>query len=215
MFDAIIFDLEGVVLDTEPLWDKSQLEFLRRRGRVYDRAKTKHLLGGKTLAEGAEIMMAQYGFSGNADELAKERSEIMDLLLRTELKFIPGFESFYASVKGKYKTAVGTSMRRELLSIASERTRILELFANHVYSIEDVNNISKPNPDVFLYAARKINASPQRCIVIEDMPNGIEAAKRAKMRCIALTTSIDASKLSEADAVVDSYEQLAEVIKTF
>jgi beta-phosphoglucomutase len=72
----------------------------------------------------------------------------------------------------------------------------------------DVEQRSKPNPDLFLHAAGRLEARPENCVVIEDAPHGVEAARRAGMKCIALTTTYDRRKLSQADIVVDTFDQI-------
>jgi beta-phosphoglucomutase-like phosphatase (HAD superfamily) len=71
-----------------------------------------------------------------------------------------------------------------------------------------VGHRSKPNPDIFLHAASRLDAKPENCLVIEDAPHGVEAAKRAGMKCIALTTTYDRQILCNADLVVDSFAQI-------
>src|SRR5882724_9109036 len=97
--DTIIFDAEGVIVDTEPIWDKAQEEFLRQRGFVYNREKTKPLLAGRSMVEGVRIMQEQYGFGGDLQKLGEERVSLAKLLLSKELNFIPGFVEFFAKVR--------------------------------------------------------------------------------------------------------------------
>ncbi|MBU4369128.1 hypothetical protein KJ575_05505, partial [Patescibacteria group bacterium] len=80
MINTIIFDAEGVIIDTEPMWDKSQKEFIGRRGLSYDRKKIKHLISGKSLVDGVKIMQKEYGFRGNPKKLVKERKIIIKKL---------------------------------------------------------------------------------------------------------------------------------------
>ena len=77
MIDTIIFDADGVILDSEKLWDKGQKEFLKRRGFKYDRDKLKHLMTSTSPAEGVLVMQHHYGFTGDPDVLARERIEIL------------------------------------------------------------------------------------------------------------------------------------------
>ena len=208
MINTIIFDAEGVVIDTEPMWDKSQKEFIGRRGLSYDRKKIKHLISGKSLVDGVKIMQKEYGFIGNPKKLAKERKIIIKKLFKSQLKFIVGFKDFNQKIKKRYKTCIATSMDKELLKIVDKKLKLLQLFDNKVFSIQEIGNVSKPNPNIFLYAANKLNSKPEDCLVIEDSPNGIEAAKRAGMKCIALTTTYSKDKLIKADLIVDSYPQI-------
>lgn len=99
MIEALIFDAEGVVLDSEPAWDEAQREFLRRRGHRYDRDRIKPLLSGRSLAEGTSILKREYGLSGEPAELARERLEIVARLLARRLPFVPGFQAFLERVR--------------------------------------------------------------------------------------------------------------------
>jgi HAD superfamily hydrolase (TIGR01549 family) len=208
MIDTIIFDAEGIVIDTETIWDKGQAIFLQRRGFVYDRERIKPLLTGRTLAEGVEVMKQAYRFDGDTEALARERADIVRELFVHETTFIDGFLSFFATVRGRYKTCIATSMDEDLFKLVDRHLNLSALFANKIYTLDKVGYRSKPNPDIFLYAAQQLGSTPENCVVIEDAPHGIDAAKRAGMQCIALSTTYDAGKLQQADFVVDSYAEI-------
>lgn len=208
MIDTIIFDGEGIVVDTETIWDKGQEEFLRRRGFVYDRERIKPLLTGRSLAEGVEVMKQEYKFEGDTEALARERADIIRDLFAHEVCFIEGFLEFFESVRGRYKTCIATAMDQGLLELVDHRLSLSALFENKIYTLVDVGHRSKPNPDIFLYAAQQLRSSPENCIVIEDAPHGIDAARRAGMRCIAISTTYDCEKLQNADVVVNSYSEI-------
>ena len=204
MIKAIIFDLEGVVVDSEKHWDTCAIIFLGRHGFKYEREPQKPLLMGKTLEEGVMIWKKTIGLRGNTKKLAQERRDIIrDLYYDTN--FTPGFMSFFKKVNGKFKVGVGTSIERPFLKIVDEKLGVSKLFNNQVYSIEDIGFISKPNPDIFLHVASKLKVKPQECVVFEDSPNGVEGAKRAGMMCVAITTTTDPKKLSRADLIIDSF----------
>ena len=206
MIDTIIFDAEGVVIDTETIWDKGQEEFLRRRGFVYDRGRIKPLLTGRTLAEGVKVMQESYGFGGDPDQLAGERADIVRELFATDVGFIEGFEAFFDKVHYSYKTCIATALDQDLLALVDRHLGLSELFAGHIYTLSDVGFRSKPSPDVFLYAAKQLASKPDRCVVIEDAPHGIEAARRAGMRSIGISTTYEHDKLRSADLVVDGFD---------
>jgi HAD superfamily hydrolase (TIGR01549 family) len=207
-FNTLIFDAEGIVIDTENIWDKGQTEFLRRRGFIYDRERIKPLLTGRSLAEGVEIMKRIYGFEGDTPSLARERADIVYELMAHETEFIEGFPDFFESVRGRYKTCIATSMDTGLLTRVDRRLGLSKLFDGRIYTLADVNFRSKPNPDIFLYAAQRLKSKPENCLVIEDAPYGIRAAKRAGMQCLAITTTYPEEKLQEADIIVDHYGQI-------
>jgi beta-phosphoglucomutase len=206
--DTIIFDCEGVIIDSESVWDHGQTEFLRRRGKVYDRALTKHLLTGRSLAEGVRTMQEQYGFGGDPEKLAQERSEIVKELFATEVYFIPGFQEFFETVRKNYLTCIATAMTRELFTLVDRRLGLSTLFNGHVYTLADVGFRSKPDPALFLYAAEKLGSRPASCLVLEDAPHGIEAARRAGMASIGLATTYEPDKLAGADLIVESFSDI-------
>ena len=208
MIDAIIFDAEGIVIDTETIWDKGQAIFLQRRGFVYDRERIKPLLTGRTLAEGVEVMKQAYRFDGDTEALARERADIVRELFMHETTFIDGFLPFFATVRGCYKTCIATSMDQELLELVDQHLNLSALFENRIYTLDKVGFRSKPNPDIFLYAAQQLESSPENCVVIEDAPHGIDAAKRAGMCCIAISTTYDPGKLQQADLIVNAYTEI-------
>lgn len=205
---AIIFDLEGVIADTHPAWAEADRKFLRRRNYILDENTHHPMMTGRNLEEGVEIMRSTYPFKGETKELARERIGIFTSLLESQISFISGFERFYNSVAGKYLLAVGTSLDKTLLPLVEENLRLSKLFGSHIYCIADVGYLSKPHPDIFLHAAKNLEVTPENCVVIEDAPNGISAAKNAGMKCIALTTTFTREKLLEADLIVDSYSEI-------
>ena len=205
MIDTIIFDAEGVVIDTEDIWDKGQEEFLGRRGFIYDRERIKPLLTGRTLAEGVEVMQRAYGFAGDPQVLAAERASIVRKLMATEVRFIKGFRVFFERVRDQYKTCVATAMDRDLLSVVDRPLGLSQLFDGRIFTLDQVGFRSKPDPHLFLFAARQLFSRPETCVVIEDAPLGIEAARRAGMRSIGISTTYHRSRLLEADLVVDGF----------
>ena len=208
MIDTIIFDAEGVVIDTEPIWDKAEAEFLRRRGLVYDRTQIKHLLSGRSISEGAEILRTTFGLTGDLPSLVAERIDLVRAQLERQVAFIPGFPEFFHKIQPAFKTAIATAMAEELLATVDRRLGLRRLFAGKVFSLANVGYRSKPNPDLFLYASAQLGSNPATCLVIEDAPHGVEAARRAGMKCVALATTYEAALLSRADLVVHSFSQI-------
>jgi beta-phosphoglucomutase-like phosphatase (HAD superfamily) len=208
MIDTIIFDLEGVIIDTPRLWDKSQKIFLEKKGVEYDRSVLKTLLTGKSLSEGVEIMKTMYNLEESLVELEKERRSVIDELFAGEINFILGFKDFFQKIKDNYKTCIASSLDKALFAEADRKLNISKMFGGQTFFIEDVGNISKPNPEIFLHSAKKLGSRPEQCIVIEDSPNGLKAAKAANMKSIGLLTTFDKSELGQADVLVNSYEEI-------
>ncbi|HEY4573684.1 MAG TPA: HAD family phosphatase [Thermoanaerobaculia bacterium] len=183
MIEAILFDCDGVVLDSETIWDQCEAEFLRRRGIAFDLARTKPLITGLGQRAGVLLLQEQYGVEGDPDALVAERLEIIRGLFEREVRFTAGFPEFFeARVRGRYATCIATSMPEELFAVADRRLGISRFFGSRVYFPSHVGGRAKPAPDLFLYAAGQLGFPPDRCLVIEDSPRGIEAARRAGMQ---------------------------------
>lgn len=205
---TIIFDADGVVIDSERMWDQAQEEFARRHSIPYERKKVKALLAGRSQAEAVEILKMEYGLAGDSRLLANERMELVKREFEKGVEFVPGFREFLQRIQVDYQSCIATSMPEELLAIVDGRLGLARLFNDKIFSLIAVGYRSKPNPDIFLHAARQLGTEPARCLVIEDAPHGIEAARRAGMRCVALATTFDRQMLSRADHVVDSFSQI-------
>ncbi len=210
MIEAILFDCDGVVLDSETIWDRCETEFLRRRGIAFDAGLTKPLITGLGQRAGVLLLQEQYGVAGDPEALVRERLEIIRGLFEREVRFTPGFPEFYEEkVRGRYKTCIATSMPEELFAVADRKLGIARFFGGRVYFPTHVGGRAKPAPDIFLYAAAQLGAPPERCLVIEDSPRGLEAARRAGMASIGLATTHGPEMLGEADRVVGSFAEIA------
>lgn len=208
-FECLIFDMDGVIIDSEVLFDIADTEFFRRHGKVYNREEVALLLTGMHFREATALLKEKWGFDGDLELLITERSGLLEEEYRTRLEYITGFENFFQRVKqAGLKTCIATSSNDHLLAIAKDRLGLANKFSDHIYKASDVGNVSKPNPAIYLYAAAQMNTSPDKCFVIEDAPKGIQAAKNAGMFCIGMTTSFAQDRLSHADLVIDSYEEL-------
>lgn len=207
--DALIFDADGVIVDSEILWDQSQEILLSRRKLIYDRDYLKPKLAGVTMLQGAEILVDYYKIDEDPQSLAAERQKLIEQLFKTDIHFITGFSEFLQYIdKIDIKYCIATSMQKRLMVSVNNKLHLDELFDNKIYHTEDVGNISKPNPDVFLFAANKLNIMPEKCLVIEDSPHGIEAAKRADMHVAGLATTFEPAILNQADFVALDFKHL-------
>lgn len=209
---AIIFDADGVIFDSEKLWDIGDGEFLARRGVSEFPGDLKSRLAGTSLMHGTAMILETIGADENVDVAAAERVGIMEGLYAGQIAFMPGFEEFFSFVKaGNWKTAVATSMSKTLFPVIDGKLGFLQLFEGKVFSVNDVQH-AKPAPDIYLYAAEKVGIVPENCLVIEDSPNGIKAAKAAGMYCVGLATTFHQEKLTEADKVCLTFEEIKRFI---
>jgi len=211
---GIIFDAEGVVVNTEELWDKSQELLLDRRGLVYDRDYLKPKMAGQTLLEGVQLMIDHYQLDEVPSKMEQERSDLIHTLFEQEIAFIHGFKPFIKEINRlQMKKSVATAMKKSLMQKVQNKLDLEQYFGQDIYHIEDVNNKSKPQPDVFLFAAEKMGLNPEECIVIEDAPHGIEAANRAGCFSIGIATTFSLPLLKEADYSANSFAEILKFIK--
>lgn len=208
MIDSIIFDAEGVIVDTEPIWDKSQETFLKRRNIDYHRDQIKHFLTGASLLEGTMILKKKYGITGDLNSLFLERKSLIENLFSDGVNYIEGFQTFLNKICCKFKIAIASSLDRDLLGLLCSQLKLDDFFKDRIFSISDINNISKPNPDIYLYTAKKMYSDTNKCMVIEDSPSGIKAAKHAGMFCVAITSTYSKEYLVGSDLIIDGYNDL-------
>lgn len=204
---ALIFDAEGVVIDTmRTVWIPADIEFCRRRGFPCPN-ELLIKLAGTNLLDGVRIFKAFHNFDGDDQALLQERLDLATELFKNKVTFVPGFLEFFKQYN-YLPSAIATSLRSEYLEIVNQRLELNALFKNHVYSIYGAKLPGKPNPDIFLYAAKQLGAEPKNCVVFEDAPNGIAAAKAAGMRCVAITTSFPRELLQDATIIIDSFSEI-------
>jgi len=205
---AAIFDLDGTVIDSEIVWDDAARALLGRRGKIFDREGTKPLMMGKHIRDSTEILMRTHGVDEDVDTVVRERRELVREYFAKEVRFVDGAREFIEKIKPTWSIAIATALDKTLLAVVEEKLGLSELFGEHIYSVEDIGNISKPDPAIFLYAAKQLGVAPEHCIVLEDAPMGVLGAKNAGMKCVALTTSTTRDKLSLADSIVDAYSEI-------
>lgn len=181
MIDAVIFDCDGVLVDSEILAHEVEIAALAEFGLDYDRAEFRErFMGMSNKAFFAALdgdAQARLGRS-IIDELVPRVMERYRAVLRGRLAEVPGARSCIETVA--HPKAVASSSTIEGLDFKLRKTGLLEHFAPHVYSAEHVTH-SKPAPDLFLHAAAALAMKPARCLVIEDSVNGVKAGLAAGM----------------------------------
>lgn len=216
MLQAIIFDMDGIIIDSERLIDRELEEFCARRGVAYDREYIKPLCTGKGIHESTRIVLDALHSHESLDAAIVERRELRADLYSTQLEYIPGFLTFLESVQRRgLRTIVATGSSKYFLELIEERLHIQKLFAGNIVTIDQVAH-SKPAPDIFLEAARRIEIDPAHCLVIEDAPYGVAAAHAAHMPVVAMTTTFSRHVLEDVHPtyIVDSYVEVEAIIVT-
>ena len=208
MIEAVVFDLDGVLLDSEQLWDKAREQLARERGgRWHDQAQ-RDMMGMSSL-EWSRYMHETIGLPEPPEEISREVVERLTALYRERLPAIPGAKEAVERLAADYKLGLASSSNRELIDLALELLCVAHLFAATVSSEEVA--CGKPAPDVYLEAARRLGIEPARAAAVEDSQNGILAAKAAGMRVIAIPNRHfppDEEALARADVTLSSLAEL-------
>lgn len=203
MIEAAIFDMDGLMVDTESLYTQAMTEVARKRGREFPLSLKQDLMGRQGV-ESMAIFKERLGLSEAPLELLEERGKIFgELLNSAEIEPMPGLLKLLNVLRGEeIKRAIASSSKRCWIEEIVSRFGITNEF-EIIVSGDDVGH-GKPDPEIYLLAAKKMALSPSACLVFEDTPVGVMAAKKAGMRCIAcpnrFTRGLD---FKLADAVVD------------
>ena len=208
MIDAVVFDLDGVLLDSEQLWDEAREQLARERGgRWHDHAQ-RDMMGMSSL-EWSRYMHETIGLPEPPEVISREVVERLTALYRERLPSIPGAKEAVERLAADYKLGLASSSNRELIDLALELLGVAHLFAATVSSEEVARG--KPAPDVYLEAARRLGIEPARAAAVEDSQNGILAAKAAGMRVIAIPNRHfppDEQALAQANVTLGSLAEL-------
>jgi len=198
---AFVFDMDGTIVDNMAFHTDSWLAFFARRGKTYDPDTFFRETAG---AQGREILRERLGPDIPEDEiavLAQEKDVLYREMYGPHRSAIQGFEDFITQARAQgVKLAVATSAPPANIVFTLDELDLRRHF-DAVVGAADVAR-GKPHPDVFLKAAEKLGVHPANCIVFEDAPMGVEAARRAGMKAVVITTTLPADAFREFDNVV-------------
>ena len=197
---AFIFDIDGTIIDSMPFHLRSWDEFLSRRGMPAVGEDFFRRTAGRS---GVEMMRDFFGPLSDEDAhaMVREKETIYRELYAPEFHEIAGFTVFARAAKAAgVRLACATAGDPENIAFAVEGLQMQGFFDTTV-GAHDVAR-GKPEPDMFLLAARRMGVEPIRCLVFEDAPLGIEGARRAGMRAVAIASTVPAHELGAPDHVI-------------
>ena len=205
---AVIFDMDGVIVDSEPVWQRVEIALFARLGVELDEARCRQTMGLR-VDEVVAHWRRQLGWAGPTDE------EVVEQIMDDMARHLASVEAPMAGVgtaldlcaERGLALALASSSRHRLIDAVLDGLALRSRFAV-VCSGED-ERWGKPHPDIFLTTARRLGVEPARCVVIEDSVHGVVAAKAAQMACIAVPArENDDERFVLADVVLPSLEAL-------
>jgi HAD superfamily hydrolase (TIGR01509 family) len=208
VIEAVVFDLDGVLVDSEEAWNEAREQLVEERdGRWTDKAQKDMM--GMSSTEWSRYMHEVLGVPEPPDEISAEVVRRLEQLYRERLPLIPGAVEAVERVAARWPLGLASSSNRPLIDLALELSGLARFFRVTVSS-EEVPH-GKPAPDVYLEAARRLGSDPARCAAIEDSENGIRSAVAAGMRVIAIPNRAfppSPETLTAADVVLPSIAEL-------
>ena len=208
MIEAVVFDLDGVLLDTEELWNEARHELVDERGgRWSDDAQQATM--GMSSPEWSRYLHEELGVPGPTEEISDLVVRKLEALYQERLPLVPGALEAVGRIGKRWPLAIASSSNRPLIDLFLELTGAADLFRESVSS-EEVER-GKPAPDVYLEVTRRLGTAPTACAAIEDSTNGIRAAASAGLHVIAVPNPVyppRADALAGAAVVLGSIGEL-------
>ncbi len=201
--EAVIFDLDGTLVDSMWLWHDIDVEFLEQRGLALPKTY-QSAIEGMSFTETAAYTKELFCLSESVEELKDIWNRMAIEKYTYEVPFKPGAEDFLKYLKKKgVRVGIATSNSRKLVDAVAEALGLYGYVGEVVTSCEVEHG--KPAPDVYLEAAARLKARPGRCLVFEDVPMGILAGKNAGMRVCAVEDAFSAARREEKRRLADYY----------
>lgn len=203
---AIIFDMDGVIIDSEPLHIKLEGELLEELGGTFNRKKHNSLVG-TTDHSMWSLFKEKFNLEPTVEEMVDiKRQRFIDNI--HQISLVSNFNKLINSLhKEKYPMALASSNNRGAVNAIIKEFNLNKYLTVSITG--DEVDRGKPDPEIFLTAAEKLNVQPERCLVFEDANNGVAAAKAANMKCIGLQNPNSGDQdLSKADLVIDDFSEL-------
>ena len=206
--EAVVFDLDGLLLDTEQLWDSARETLARERGGRWHEGAQRDMMGMSSL-EWSRYMHDVIGLADEPEQISRAVVERMGALYRDRLPIVPGAVEAVERLAARWPLALASSSNRPLIDLALRLSGMDRFFAATVSSEEVARG--KPAPDVYLEAARRLRAQAARTVAVEDSQNGILSANAAGMRVVAVPNARfppGEAALAAADLVLESLDGL-------
>ena len=215
MIKAVIFDFDGVIVDSEPLHLRAfqrTVEALGLKLSPTDYYLRYLACDDKSFFRRFLDDNGQQWTEGEIARLVREKGICFEEMIGEDIRIFPGVVEFLEAIRGKFHMAIGSGALTEEINLILSRKGLSEFFG-FVIGADNTEN-PKPSPEVYLKCLERLRrdydstiTSPQ-CVVFEDSPHGVLAAKRAGMRCVGITNSCSGDELALADRVAESFSEI-------
>ena len=215
MIKAVIFDFDGVIVDSEPLHLRAfqrTVETLGLRLSTTDYYLRYLACDDKSFFRRFLEDNGQQWTEGEVARLVREKGICFEEMIGEDIRIFPGVVEFLEAIRGKFHVAIGSGALTEEINLILRRKGLSKFFG-FVIGADDTEN-PKPSPEVYLKCLERLRTDYDRtitaaqCVVFEDSPHGVLAAKRAGMRCIGITNSCSGDELVLADRVTESFSEI-------
>ena len=207
MIKAVVFDMDGVIAETENMHIEAEKQTMLKYG-IKISEDELHLYTGTTAKVMFTDLIKKYKLKTTFEQIFSEKEKILDNMLEEGVKPTKGVINLLLQLKKrKIKLAVASSSHRKMIEQVLKKVRIIDLF-DSIIGAEDIDR-SKPDPQIFLMSAKRLKVRPEECWVVEDSKFGVEAAKRAEMKCLGyVNPSSGRQDLSKADLIIDDFRKI-------
>ena len=207
MKKAVIFDMDGVIAETEHAHIVAEKQTMLKYG-IKISEDELHEYTGTTAKVMFTSLIKKHRLDTTFDRIFKEKEEILFKLLEEDVQPTKGVIDLLRKLrKMKVKLAVASSSHKRMIEYVLKKLEIIDFF-DSIVGAEDIDR-SKPDPEIFLISAKRLNVKPEECIVVEDSKLGVEAAKKAGMKCLGyINPSSGKQDLSKADFVAEDFCKL-------
>lgn len=217
-FKAVLFDMDGTIINSEHIWHQATLDLLASRGIISFTKEQQDIINsfsGIGLTQCIIRLKEAFNLKEPIEQLFVEKQILAANLLETHLpEFIEGFEEFHAILReNQIPSCVATNADAKTLEKMKEKLNFPKYFGENLFSISHIGDKAKPDPAIFLHAAEKLGVKPSECIVFEDSLFGFMAAKAAGMQCIAIKSPTNADKLHHVDHSIDNYHSAIDALR--
>jgi HAD superfamily hydrolase (TIGR01509 family) len=213
---AIIFDMDGTIINTEHIWRQVTIDVLTHHGLdslTKEQYAFLETLAGRSMYDVVKALKEYFKLDSTHEMIIAHKIDLANKQFASNLHFIEGFQDFHKKLQeAKIPMGLATNAIPENLNEIARRLNFEELFNGHVYSIANVGYKAKPDPTLFLYAAEKLGVSASECVVFEDSLAGFMAAKAANMTCIAIKNRFNGHLLEHVHDSIGNYDEATEML---